>query len=178
MHRRTSSQEIPKCLAHAQLIESLHILLCEVCVGLGSEVHLPVVKRNWLGPTWRGIRRQVRKEDRKQRMGWWSVGMRWWWRTGRSVSVGAGWIHPSHGWLSGGRWWTRYLLCLLIVFVFVLPFIITSSVFFLVPSTFPNKRRARKWTVLLLSASPTWRCNPRANKWSTTKSGSEGLGFL
>jgi hypothetical protein len=57
MYPRTSRQEIPKCFANAQLIEPLHILLCEVRVRLGSEVHLPVVKRNWLRPTRRGIRR-------------------------------------------------------------------------------------------------------------------------
>ena len=50
MHSRTSSQKITKRLAYAQLIEPLYILLREVRVHLGSEVHLAAVKRYWLWP--------------------------------------------------------------------------------------------------------------------------------
>ena len=179
VYPRTSRQKISKCFADAHLIELLQMLFCEVRMRLGSEVHLPAVKRNWLWSTRRGVRRQVRKEDRKTGVWWWTIGVRGWWWTGRPVCIGTRWIHPPHGgWLSESRCLTRSLLSLLslLLFSLLLLLLFTTSVliFVLASSPLPNKWRTRKRTFLLLPAPPTrwWWCNPRSDERCTAKRGS------
>ncbi len=106
---------------------------------------------------------------------WWrTIGMRWW-GTGGPVSVGTRRIHPSHWRLTESRGLTRYFLALLAL---LLLFTTSVLIFVFASSSFPNKWRTRKGTFLLLAAPPTrWR-NPRSDKRRTTKSGSQGLGFL